>query len=103
MTQWATERLALFNNLLGQFGTSLQFNGATFNCIKGYQTIEKEMKQTLYQQEMPTTFTMLKTDFITSGITNLSTITSGGFKFQVKPIISDDIDPLTDLSAVLKQ
>jgi hypothetical protein len=103
MTQWATERIALFNSLLGQFGTTLQFNGASFNCIKGYQTIEKEMKQTLYQEKIPTTFTMLKADFVASGIKNLSKITSGGFTFEVKPIITDDIDPLTDLGSVLKQ
>ena len=100
---WANERLAMFEYELTEYPAGLTFNGVSFQCVADSQESMKEMSQTSYIGRRPAKFAMREADFNSSKIALRSTIQSSGFTFEVFSITTDNVDPIVEFKANMKQ
>ena len=103
MAAWADERLALFEHELTEYPAAFIFGGITFSCIADSIENMKEMSQVAYIGRRPLKFSMRQSDFNSSGIALRSTIAANGFSFEVISISIDDVDPIVEIKANMKQ
>ena len=102
---FASERILAFNAMASgdMFGSTLGFGGTNYDCVADSVAIEKMMAQAGWQPERGCEFSMLKTDWITSGMTNRSVFTYEGFTFEIYLATLDAVDPIVSFTANLKK
>jgi len=103
---FASERILAFQAMAdpAMYGSTLTHKGETFDCVANSVVIEKMMAQAGWQPERGCEFSMLRTDWITSGMTSRSVFTYEGFTFEINEGFKlDAVDPIVFFTANLKK
>ena len=102
---YATERLAAFNAMAsaGMFGSTLSYGGADYDCVAENVEVERMMAQAGWQPDQGSNFSMRKTDWLTSGMTNRSVFVYELFPFEIYKLKIDPQEPVVWFSANLKK
>lgn len=102
---YATERLAAFNAMAdaGMYGSTLDYGGTSYACVADGVDIERMMSQAGWQPERGCSFTMRKTDWLASGMTNRSVFTYELFEFEIYKLKIDAVEPIVWFTANLKK
>ena len=102
---YATERLAAFNAMAsaGMFGSTLSYGGADYACVADGVDVERMMAQAGWQPDQGSTFSMRKTDWLASGMTNRSVFTYELISFEIYKLKMDPVEPVVWFTANLKK
>lgn len=102
---YATERLAAFNAMVasGMYPSSLEYGGTTYDCTADGVDIERMMERSGWQPERGCSFTMRKTDWLASGMTNRSVFTYELLQFEIYKLKIDAVEPIVFFTANLKK
>ncbi len=100
---YAGIRLRAFNSQVAINGTQLSFDGATIDALCPQKEQLREMQQANFLGRRDAQFMIRRTDYVTLGINDKSTVESVGAKFQVTSILDDDAEPTVDVRARLLQ
>ena len=102
---YATERLSAFNAMAdaGMYGSTLDYGGTSYACVADGVDIQKMMERAGWQPEQGCSFTMRKTDWLASGMTNRSVFTYELLPFEIYKLKIDAVEPIVFFTANLKK
>lgn len=102
---YATARLQAFDAMAsaGMYGSTLTYGGADYACVAEGVDVEKMMAQAGWQPDQGSTFSMRKTDWLTSGMTNRSVFTYELLSFEIYKLKIDPVEPVVWFTANLKK
>ena len=102
---FASERILAFNAMAAasMYGSTLTHKGETFDCVTESVEVEKMMANAGWQPEQGSNFSMLKSDWLTSGMTNRSVFTFEAFEFEIYRFKLSAADSVVFFSANLKK
>lgn len=106
---WTDDALELWHDQVAEYGTTMQYEAWTFDCIKNPINLAFRMTQHGYDEQADTTLDILRTDAQTSGLysivqtspmTKRPIVTVNEKRFQVLSLETDDNEqPSIRLSA----
>ena len=96
-------RTAEFAALIAARPDTLTVSATAYNVISSGARKEKGMAQAGWQPDQDVTFTMLRTNFVSSALSHRSEFTYSGDTFQLVSITDDDKEPTVRFTAKLKK
>ena len=96
-------RTAEFAALIATRPDTVTVNGTAYNVVSSGARKEKGMAQAGWQPDQDVTFTMLRTNFVSSALSHRSEFTYSGDTFQLVSITDDDKEPTVRFTAKLKK
>jgi hypothetical protein len=82
---FASERILAFNAMASasMYGSTLAYKGTNYDCVADSVFVQKMMTQSAWQPDRGCEFSVLKTDWIASGMTSHSFFTYEGYTFEI--------------------